>query len=87
MYLLLLFPTAPEDYTLGVRLIFTLPSFIPPPTDQRRCETITIVDDTVCENNETFTLMLTDPGFNPPNVILDPAMATITIKDNEGTLV
>ena len=45
------------------------------------------MDDAECENNEQFTLMLTDPGFNAPNVMLDPAMATITIDDNEGILV
>ena len=80
------FTTAPDDYTSVLPSVLLLPDSDLPPNDRQHCENITIMDDAVCENNETFTLMLTRTDIFPPNGMLDPSMATITIEDNEGTL-
>lgn len=75
---------AAGDYISVAGLLINLPTGTSG-SERSRSETITIVDDLVCEGDEVFTLTLSDPGFNPANVMLDPVMATVTIVDSEGT--
>ena len=49
------------------------------PATSRLCKNITITDDNVPENDETFTVILTDSG-----ITLSPDTATVTIVDNDG---
>ena len=52
------------------------------PRQQRACFTVTLVDDAEVEGDETFTVTLS----NPVNATLGtPAVATVTIVDNDGT--
>src|SRR5215831_7775194 len=45
--------------------------------------TVPIVDDSIAEGNESFTLFLTDPGGSA--VLVNPTSAVINIIDNDGT--
>jgi len=45
--------------------------------------TVPIVDDSIAEANESFTLFLTDPGGSA--VLVNPTSAVINIIDNDGT--
>ena len=42
---------------------------------------IPIIDDSVLENNETFSVVL---NTEDQNVVLDLTSATVTIVDNDG---
>ena len=42
---------------------------------------VTIVDDDILENPETFSAVLTT---GDPSVLLDPDVATVTINDNDS---
>ena len=42
---------------------------------------IDIIDDSILENNETFTAVLSTEDID---VLIDPASAFITIVDNDG---
>ena len=44
---------------------------------------ISIIDDLVLEDNETFSVLL---STEDPDVLLDPASATVTIVDNDGEI-
>ncbi len=48
---------------------------------ERRCVNVTIIDDDSAERMETFTVSLTSA-----NSELQPFQATVTIMDNDGTL-
>ena len=55
-------------------------TFMSGPPGQRQCIEISIIDDLILENEETFTVSLTaDPGIN-----ISPAIATVTITDDDG---
>ena len=44
---------------------------------------VTIVDDDILENPETFSAVLTT---GDPSVLLDPDVATVTINDNDSEI-
>ena len=50
-----------------------------------QCFNVTITDDNVREDAETFTLTLEKP-FNGslPKILIRPVMVTVTILDNDG---
>ena len=52
---------------------------------RRQCFNVTITDDDVREDAETFTVTLEKP-FNGslPKILIRPAMVTVTILDNDG---
>lgn len=68
--------TAPDDYSaLQNLLTFT-------PGGNVSCMAVVpIIDDAVLEDNQTFSVVL---NTEDPNVLLDPASATVTIVDNDG---
>lgn len=47
---------------------------------------IGILDDSHLENNERFNITLTLAGNNDPSIRVDPALATVTIIDNDSEL-
>lgn len=47
---------------------------------------IVIMDDPYLETNEQFNCTLTLVGNNDPSVQVDPALATVTIIDNDSKL-
>ena len=57
-------------------------SFLPGETTNE-CQIILILEDTVLEETEIFTMSLTT---NSPVADLSPAMATVNILDNDGGL-
>ena len=48
----------------------------------QQCVSVGIVDDTIFEDNEIFTAVLTTA--DPQVTVLDPPSAVITILDNDG---
>ena len=46
-----------------------------------QCVPISILDDTIFEQNEVFSLIL---ETDSPVVVVDPDVATVTIIDNDG---
>ena len=69
-------PTAPDDYT-SVENVLTFS-----PGVNESCTTIIpIVDDSVLESDEVFSVTL---STTDSDVSLDPASATVTILDNDG---
>ena len=58
-------------------------SVILTPTNQRQCINITVVDDSICEADETIPVLLTS-SEDPSEVILDPSSAVVTIIDDDG---
>jgi len=48
------------------------------------CTNISIIDDNALESNQTFTVTLTT---SDPDVILGSNVTTITIVDNDGTII
>ena len=56
--------------------------------DRRRCIRVRITDDEFNEFEESFQLRLGGlPNIGlPSNLVLDPAVANVTILDNEGML-
>ena len=47
---------------------------------------IGILDDSHLETNEQFNCTLTLAGTNDPSIQVDPALATVTIIDNDSEL-
>ena len=45
---------------------------------------INIIDDSILENNETFTAVLSTEDLD---VLIDPTSATVTIVDNDGKII
>ena len=73
---LFMVPTAPDDYTLVENVLTFSPGV------NESCTTIIpIVDDSVLENDEVFSVTL---STTDSDVSLDPASATVTILDNDG---
>ena len=69
-------PTAPDDYASVENMLTFSPGI------NESCTTmIPIVDDSVLENNETFSVVLITADLD---VSLDVASATITIVDNDS---
>ena len=50
---------------------------------RRQCFNVTITDDDACEDAETFTATLEKPFTG--NLLISPAVVTVTILDNDGT--
>ena len=49
------------------------------------CTTIVpIIDDTILEDNETFSVVLSTAD---PDALLDPTSATVAIGDNDGEII
>ena len=72
-------PTAPDDYT-SVENVLTFS-----PGVNESCTTIIpIVDDSVLESNEVFSVTL---STTDSDVSLDPISATVTILDNDGKII
>ena len=63
--------------SVGVVLQFTA-------TVTTQCVNVTIVDDEDGEGLEYFMARLAPDGSLPPGVALAPAMASVSILDNEG---
>ena len=70
---------ASDDFTIMNIIVFT---FIPGVNELCTSE-ISIFDDLVLEDNETFSVLL---STEDPDVLLDPASATVTIVDNDGEI-
>ena len=72
-------PTAPDDYT-SVENVLTFS-----PGVNESCTTVfPIVDDSVLESNEVFSVTL---STTDSDVSLDPISATVTILDNDGKII
>ena len=56
---------------------------------KRQCLTVDIINDNLIEDTETFTVTLQHPptGGGTDSIVLDPTVATVTIKDEDGTFV
>ena len=50
-------------------------------TGEQRCITVSIIDDTILENDEMFSIFL---HSTDPNVSLNPEFADVTIIDDDG---
>ena len=68
-------PSAPDDYTSVEDVIIFSPGI------NESCTMIPIVDDSVLENDEVFSVIL---STTDSDVSLDPSSATVTIVDNDG---
>ena len=54
----------------------------------RQCLTVDIIDNNLIEDAETFTLTLKHPHRgSTDDIVLDPTVATVTIKDEDGAFV
>ena len=78
MNVIILHTAAPDDYSaLQNPLTFT-------PGVNVSCATVVpIIDDAVLEDNQTFGVVL---STEDPNVLFDPASASVTIVDNDGEI-
>ena len=58
---------------------------ITPRTNQLilQCTDITVVDDLICEADETIPILL-NSNDNPSGIIFSPSSAVVTIVDDEG---
>ena len=61
-------------------------TFTPGNGQESQSVAIDILDDSYLETNEEFTCTLTLAGTNDPSVQVHPALATVTIVDNDGEL-
>ena len=50
------------------------------------CVPVTIINDMVVEDTESFYAVISDPGINLPTFTLDPNMARITIEDDDSPI-
>ena len=70
-----------DDYTLVNSLLnFTSGSS----NNATKCQDITISDDIVIEDNQTFTVTL---STTDPDVLLGESLLTISIIDNDGQFI
>ena len=52
---------------------------------RRQCFNVTITDDDVREDAETFTVTLERPSNRSlPKILINPVMITVKIVDNDG---
>jgi len=76
---LFLVSTVNQDYTpISSQIVFD-----PSNQNQPLCRTITVIDDLICEADESFLVTLTTTE-NPAEVILNPSVGSVTIVDNDG---
>ena len=68
-------PIAPGDYNGGTR------TFILTPQRLQDCYTVIPVNDNIIENDKDFTMVLSTTEMQ---VILSPAVATVTITDDDS---
>ena len=52
----------------------------------RQCFNVTIIDDRILEDNETFSLRLSQAGNSSVPVIIHPNVSTIKIVDDDCKL-
>ena len=71
--------TAGTDYT-AVNSVMT---FTQANQGQLQCATISVIDDLICEADETFSCQLTTTE-DPNDVTLNPSFGLVTIVDNDG---
>ena len=68
-------PTDPSDYTtVTAQLTFQA-------TVTQQCSSISIVDDTILENDEVFSVQLSTLD---PDVNLTPSTATVTVENDDS---
>ena len=72
-------PPDPEDYRGGTPLPLSFSST----TSGSQCGTIPIVNDDICEGDETFTCQL---STTDSQIALSPSAGTVTIDDDDGNL-
>jgi len=78
-FFLFLVSTVNQDYTpLNSPIVFG-----PLNQNQALCRTITVIDDLICEADESFPVTLTTTE-NPAEVTLNPSVGSVTIIDNDG---
>ena len=75
-YLPLCIVDAMDFTSVSAQLIFQ-----PSQADVQQCEDVPILEDTILEPNESFTVELITTDLD---VILDPQSATVTITDNDS---
>ena len=71
--------TAGTDYTPTSSIM----TFTQANQGQLQCLPITVIDDLICEADETFSCQLTSTE-DPNDVILNPSFGLVTIVDNDG---
>ena len=69
--------TAGTDYSA----VTSVATFTPANQGQAQCVTVPVIDDLICEADETVPCQLTS---NDPDVILSPSVGLVTIIDNDG---
>ena len=52
---------------------------------KRNCVDVTIINDTVLENTETFTVNLQKPPYLGNEFTVDPSSEVVAIVDDDGT--
>jgi len=71
--------TVNQDYTpISSQIIFDGSN-----QNQAQCRTITVIDDLICEADESFPVTLTSTE-SPAEVVLNPSVGSVTIIDNDG---
>ena len=71
-------PPDPADYNGGV-----FPLTFSSATNEPQCGNIGIVNDDICEGDETFTCQL---STSDSQITLSPPAITVTIDDDDGNL-
>ena len=69
-----------NDFSLLANEVLTIPSTAAVSTAV--CRDITVPDDMIVEDSETFTISV--ETSNPNDVIMGPSTATVTIVDNDS---
>lgn len=49
----------------------------------QRCATVSVLDDDIVENSDSFTLQLVSTGVQNDRVTIDPSLAVVTVMDND----
>ena len=52
--------------------------------DKRKCVTVSIVDDVILENPESFHITVERPSDVDTRITVDPAAGAVTITDDDG---
>ena len=74
------FAVAPMDYgAVSTLIIFD-------PCETRQCMDITIINDGIPENTESFFVTLVRTSDLDPRITLDPVAGETMITDNDGTV-
>ena len=72
-----MFSTAPDDFLLPANQL----TFNPGNGLQRDCATITVTSDTILEDDESFSVMLTTTD---PDVTISPNTAVVTLTNDDS---